>query len=632
MTMLANPERLGWEAIAAALSPPPPVDYLAWAVEHISFSKRESQEAGPYNADRFSYFNEVFRALSPDDPCRTVTLAKSAQLGGTVIALIFACGSLDMDPGDLMYSHPTESNAERWSKMKLAPMLRGSPALSALFPQKARNGSDSVTYKERADGLGAILISGANSPATLSQVTMPRQVQDDLSKWERNNAGDPEIQADSRSFGVEFAKILKVSTPLVDPGCRITRNYEAGSQERPFVPCPHCGHMQVLEWENMLAGLDEDHPEEAHFTCIDCGAVIEEHHRPGMLASLEWRADNPRAMREHRSFYIWSAYSHLQSWRRIAQAWIRAKGDPASEQVFLNDTVGKVFKTQGESPPWEGLRNRADASRYARGTIPKGALLITIGMDVQIDRVEWQAVGFGREYRRFVIDHGVAPGHISEPKTQAILTALLDQEWPNEVGNRIKADLTAIDGNAWTEDVWGWAQKHPTSRVIMVRGRGEEWAPMLARVTKERDARGNLLKYSARFYNFGASILKMALYRNLAKTDVDGRGYVSFPRGLDDEYFRQLTAERRAPSSRLGHTIYRWVKDPRQANECLDTMNQAEAAALKLGLRGMPDRIWSKLEVDRETARTAMSGPRVPEITTAPRRTRKAVSSRYMRD
>ena len=632
MTMLANPERLGWEAIAAALSPPPPVDYLAWAVENISFSKRESQEAGPYNADRFSYFNEILRALSPDDPCRTVTLAKSAQLGGTVIALIFACGSLDMDPGDLMYSHPTESNAERWSKMKLAPMLRGSPALSALFPQKARNGSDSVTYKERVDGLGAILISGANSPATLSQVTMPRQVQDDLSKWERNNAGDPEIQADSRSFGVEFAKILKVSTPLIDPGCRITRNFEAGSQERAYVPCPHCQHMQTLEWENMLAGLDEDRPEDAHFTCVECGCVIEEHHRPGMLAGLEWRADNPKAMRDHRSFYIWSAYSHLQSWKRIAQAWIRARGDPSSEQTFLNDTAGKVFKTQGESPPWEGLRNRGEASHYARGTIPKGALLITIGMDCQIDRVEWQVVGFGREYRRFVIDHGVAPGHISEPRTQAILTAMLDQEWLNEAGNRIKADLTAIDGNAWTEDVWSWTQKHATSRVIMVRGRGEEWAPMLARVTKERDARGNLLKYSARFYNFGASILKMALYRNLAKTEVDGRGYVSFPRGLDDEYFRQLTAERRAPSSRLGHTIYRWVKDPKQANEALDTMNQAEAAALKLGLRGMPDRIWSKLEADRETPRAAVPRPRVAEITTPPRRARRVVPSRYMRD
>lgn len=600
-TMLANPERLAFETVAATLAPPPAVDYLEWAVENIVFTKRESPEPGPYNPDRFSYFNEILRALSPTDPCRTVTLMKSAQLGGTVLANVFTGGSMAMDPGDFMYTHPTENNAQRWSKMKLSPMLRGTPSLNAIFPQKSRDGSDSVTYKERIDGLGAILISGANSPATLSQVTVPRQVQDDLSKWDRNNAGDPEILADSRSFGIEFAKILKVSTPLIDPGCRITRSFEEGSQERCYVPCPHCEHMQTLEWENMQAGLDDARPDQAHFTCVECGCVIEEHHRPWMLARLEWRAGNPAALREHRSFYIWSAYSYLQSWKRIALNWARAKGDPASEQAFLNDTAGRVYRTQGESPPWDYLRNRAEASHYDRGTIPKGALLITLGMDCQGDRVEWQLVGFGREYRRFVVDYGVVHGHISEPKTQAILTGLLHQEWTNEAGRRLRADLAAIDGNAWTEDVWEWAKKHSAARVIMVRGRGEEWAPMLARVKKERDAKGNLLNYSARFYNFGSSVLKMALYRNLAKTEPGVRGYISFPRGLPEDYFQQLTAERRVPQRRKnGFTNYRWVKDERQANEALDTMLQAEAAALKLGLRGMPDRVWDRYEGDRE--------------------------------
>jgi hypothetical protein len=61
--------------------------------------------------------------------------------------------------------------------------------------------------------------------------------------------------------------------------------------------------------------------------------VIEEHHRSQMLAGFEWRAMNGMARREHRSFWIWSAYSsYLQSWSRIAQEWLKARGDPASEQ------------------------------------------------------------------------------------------------------------------------------------------------------------------------------------------------------------------------------------------------------------------------------------------------------------
>jgi hypothetical protein len=48
-----------------------------------------------------------------------------------------------------------------------------------------------------------------------------------------------------------------------------------------------------------------------------------------------------------------------------------------------------------------------------------------LGIDCQGDRVEWQLVGFGRDYRRFVIDYGVIPNHISRPDCQEKLGALL---------------------------------------------------------------------------------------------------------------------------------------------------------------------------------------------------------------
>ena len=165
--------------------------------------------------------------------------------------------------------------------------------------------------------------------------------------------------------------------------------------------------MQVLEWDNMLAQLDPEHPEDACFSCIACGAIIEEHHRPQLLAAFEWRAKNPVARREHRSFYIWSAYSCLQSWSRIAQEWLKARGDPGAEQTFICDTVGRAYRAQSETTPWEQLRDRAALSHYDRGTVPQGALLLMLGVDCQGDRVEWQCVGFGKEFKRYVIDYGI---------------------------------------------------------------------------------------------------------------------------------------------------------------------------------------------------------------------------------
>jgi len=603
---LTNPQRLAMEAMAAVLEPPPDIDYLAFAEGNIVFSERESPLPGPYNRALFVYFDEILRALGPGDPCRIVTLSKSAQLGGTVLANIFTLGSIALDPGDFLYVHPTEDNARRWSKMKLAPMLRSTTALTPFFPRRSRDGADSVLYKERVDGRGAIQISGANSPASLSQVTMKRQVQDDLAKWDMNLAGDPEAQADSRSQAHEFAKIFKISTPLLMPGCRITRSYERGSQEVPEVPCPHCAAYQVLEWSNMQAQLDESAPENAHFTCVECGCEIREHHRPAMLAKLRWKARNPKMMRVHRSFWLWSAYSLLQSWEGIARRWLDVKGDAAGEQTFMNDVAGLAYRTADEAVPWEALRDRASESDYSIGQIPAGGLLVTIGIDCQGDRVEWQAVAWGRDFRRWVIAYGVIPGHISEVGTQDRLDQLQLQTWPNAYGRRLSADLTGIDGNAWTEDVWSWVRRHPSSSVMMVRGARHENAPLLERVKKERNKDGKLLKYSRRFYNFGTSTLKMALYRNLTRLDPLGRGYIGFPKGLDDEYFRQLTAERRKPVKRRdGFTVYQWVKDAAQANEGLDTHLQAEAAAIRLGVRALPDATWDQLEAERDCAPAA---------------------------
>lgn len=600
---LANARRVALGVLADVLQPPPPVDYLSWAERNIAFSKRESPFAGPYDRSLFAFFDEVYRALAPADPCREVTLMGSAQTGKTVVGNVFCGGSLDMDPGDFLYVHPTEDNAARWSKLKFMPFVRSTTALSRIMAQGLRDGSNSILTKERKDGQGALLISGANSPASLSQVSMARQVQDDLAKWENNAGGDPEAQANSRSRAYEFAKILKLSTPLVEPGCRITRSYMAGTQERFYLPCPHCGHMQPLEWENMLENLDEDAPEKVCFTCVECGGVIEHHHLPDMRRQGEWRPDNPAAMRLHRSFYIWSAYSPLQSWERIAREWLKARGDAKAEQVFLNDTVGRAYKASGVAPPWETLRDRAAANERHVDQVPQGIVLLTCGVDCQKDRTEWQVRGWGPDRKKAVIAYGIIPHHISTDLCRLQLDGLLQQGFRNSYGRKLTIDALAIDGNAWTEDVWGWASRHPANRVIMVRGVPSDSAALLVRVKKERNRSGKLLPYSRRFYNFATSILKWGAYRDLEKADPSEKGYIDLPAGLPDSYFRQLTSEtRREVRSRTGSLVFQWVEDPNERNEALDTFNQAEAAFIRLAgpSRDLSDAVWKHYVDERE--------------------------------
>jgi phage terminase large subunit GpA-like protein len=49
----------------------------------------ESPYPGPFSVERFPHVAPILAALSPEDPCRVVTLAGSAQIGKTVIANIF---------------------------------------------------------------------------------------------------------------------------------------------------------------------------------------------------------------------------------------------------------------------------------------------------------------------------------------------------------------------------------------------------------------------------------------------------------------------------------------------------------------------------------------------------------------
>jgi phage terminase large subunit GpA-like protein len=258
-------------------------------------------------------------------------------------------------------------------------------------------------------------------------------------------------------------------------------------------------------------------------------------------------------------------------------------------------------------------------SSYVRGNVPAGAFLLMLGIDCQVDRVEWQLVGFGREFRRYVIDYGIIDRHISDPDCQRNLDLLLAKTWRNVAGRQLGIELAAIDGNAWTEDVWTFARRHPSSKLIMIRGRGDDSAPRLARVKKERNEKtGKLLRYSKRFYHLGVSVLKMALYRDLAKDDPLLVGYIAFPSGLEDDYFQELTAERRAPVKRNGFTVFRWVKDDRQDNEALDTLVQATGAAIKFGVYGMSDLSWANLEAERETPLAHRQGD-IEDLLAAPR-------------
>jgi phage terminase large subunit GpA-like protein len=113
---------------------------------------------GRYNPERFPFFRVILEALGPEEVARVIVLMGSAQIGKTLIAQIFIAASLDLDPGQILYTHPTEGNAVRYARTKWRPMIQSTTRSSGSVRDPAVEG------RRQRDAP-----SGAKGPARLAR-------------------------------------------------------------------------------------------------------------------------------------------------------------------------------------------------------------------------------------------------------------------------------------------------------------------------------------------------------------------------------------------------------------------------------------------------------------------------------
>jgi terminase, large subunit len=559
----------------------------------------------PGRFEAFAYQRGWLDAIT-DPNVRQVTVQKSARVGYTR-CLDHAVGYfIHQDPSPVLFVMPRIEDCEDFSRSEILPMLTDTPVLAELVGDiKTRDANQRILKRQFRNGASVAFV-GANSPAGFRRISARVVLFDEVDGFplEAGFEGDQIALGIKRTETFWNRKIVVGSTPTLKFQSRIEKAF-ADSDQRYFrVACPGCGHYQVLRWENLRwdktnAGVHL--PKTAHFVCERNGCVIEERHKPAMIASGRWVAEKP--FTGHAGFHLWTAYSLFPnaSWQNIATEFLAAHKDPILLRTFTNTTLGEVFEESSSGRPPEELARRAAQSGYKRGTVPEGALLLFLGIDCQVDRCEWVLLSYGRNYRRFFIDIGTVGGHISELDTQHQIDQLMNRKWPNLFRRRLGISLTAIDANYETDTVLAFAKKYSASKLISIRGRPGDAVPRLARVARERDEkRGVPLHFSGRFYNLGVDQFKAMLYRDLGKDDAAGLGYVNFPNDLPDRFYQELVSENRVAIKRMGQTVFRWVKPERAANECLDCTIYASAAALKYGVHRFSDEYWRQLREDLE--------------------------------
>lgn len=617
--MPTDPVRVGF---AAGLRPEPHVTISEWADAWRKLPQRSSAEPGPWRTARTPYLREILDALSAISPVEEVVMMFGAQLGKSETILNVLGYIVDHAPGPALLVQPTVDTAKRFSKQRIEPLFSDTPRLAGRVAEaKTRDARASMLLKEFTGGV--LIVTGANSAVGLRSMPARYLLLDEIDGYplDVDEEGDPISLAEARQRTFARRKRLKASTPTMGGRSAIEAAFLSTDQRRYFVPCPHCGAYQLLEWPRLTwtkLGLPA---EAAVYVCAHCERPIEERFKTEMLQLGEWRPSVEGADPRLRGYHLSGLYSPVGwlSWGKIAGDFVKIHRDPDKFRVWTNTVLAETWKDRGEAPEWERIYRRRES--YAVGTVPRGGLFLTAGADVQKDRLVVEIVAWGRGKESWSVDYGIIPGDTADLTATgpwAQLEALLARTFPTEGGIDLPIRMLAVDSGYNTSSVYAWCRKHPMSRVIAIKGQDGGGAVIGSPSSVEINLRGQRPVHGYKVWPVAGPLAKSELYGALRLEEpTDGApfppGWCHFPE-YDDDYFRQLTAEHLVSHrNKRGFVALVWQLIPGRENHVLDARVYARAAAALVGMDRWNDNDWATL------ARQVTGSPAPPAPETARR-------------
>ena len=538
-------------------TPPPNLKISDWADRYRRLSPESSAEAGAWRTDRAPYQREIMDSFNDPDIQRIIFM-KSAQVGATEILLNVIGYYIDQDPAPMLIMQPTLQMGQAFSKDRLATMIRDSEKIrNCVKDPRSRDSGNTVLSKKFAGG--NLTITGSNSASSLASRPIRCVLADEVDRYEASagSEGDPISLATKRTTTFWNKKIYMCSTPTIKGLSRIETAFEESDKRYYHVPCPECNEKQVLKWKNVV--WEENQPHTAAYACDHCGSVINESKKQWMLKHGEWIASAPKS--NTAGFHISELYSVWSTWADMAKNFLEAKKQPEMLKTWINTALGESWEEQGETIEHETLLERR--LNYDTETIPEDVLVLTAGVDTQKDRLELQMVGWGANYEAWVIEYKIFWGDPNAANVWQELDSYLKKRFKTESGRILTISCTCIDsGGHHTNQVYQFTKPRQGRRIFAIKGLSQAGKPIANRPTF-------VGKNKAVLYGVGTDSAKEAIFARLSSETEDTT--LHFCSDLDEEYFQQLTAEKRVTKFVRGRKSLIW-KQIRPRNEALDTL------------------------------------------------------------
>lgn len=551
-----------------------------WADQYRILPAKASAEPGEWRTSRVPYIKEILDQLSPQSPIQRVIFMKSAQVAGTEAGLNWMAYNIHYNPGPMLHVQPSIDVLRKVAKQRINAMVEAMPCLQQKVAEnKSRDTGNTMFMKEYPGGV--LILTGANSAAGLRSMPIRDLFLDEVDAYpdDVDGEGDPVELAIKRTTTFSRRKIFLNSTPTVKGHSRIEKEFLETDQRRFFVPCPHCHQYQWLRWKDddgtyriVWRRNDEgEHmPETAAYLCEHCNDLIPESHKTWMLTRGEWRAtakaEDPRTV----GYHISALYSPLgwKSWEDIVRDFLKAKGNQELMKTWVNTTLGQTWEEAGDGINAHFLAARAED--YPRGQVPNDAAVLIGSVDVQGDRLEAKVKAYGPGEESWLVDFQIFWGDPErrikdDPDSPwAQLEAWRGQEWMRADGRHMRLAILGIDsgdGNK-TAAVYDYVQPRQAQRVFALKGERTLAFPGLAQESTTKRAHVKL-------WRIATMAAKDRIFSRLALA-LPGPGYMHIPIWVPEQYFDQMTAEKKITikDKRTGRPRHEYIQSGR--NEALD--------------------------------------------------------------
>ena len=578
----------------ANYTPPANLTVSEWAEACRVLSRETSAEAGHWRNARTPYLVEVMDAFT-DAKVKKISIVASSQVGKSELELNIIGYIIDQDPSSILYIQPTVDDAKKFSRLRIAPMIRDCATLrKKVADVKSRDAGNTMLQKSFAGGM--LTIVGSNSASGLASTPAKYVLGDERDRWavSAGTEGDPWALAEARTTTFYNSKMVDVSTPTDKDVSPIEKSFNAGTREHWCHKCPNCGKYSEIVFDNIKfefethgKGRKKDYIiKSILWVCPKCGCTATEEEM--RKQPTKWIAENPQAyQRGHRSFWLKGFSSPWQSWEKIIYAFLVNRHDPQRLKVVYNTMLGELWEDRGELEDEDSmLTRREDYGKRADGTpidLPEGVLVLTCGVDTQNDRLEYEVVGHGHYGETWGIKKGIIMGDPAFNEPWERLDEVISHVYKFENGRGMSISMTFVDsGGLRTQEVYKQCRSRLQKRVFAIKGKGGDGIPYTRPPNKvDINIKGQTVGKTW-LYTIGVDSGKSDIMSSL-KVQTAGPKYCHFPkdeaRGYDLKFFNGLLSEKMVMKTDRGRTRWAWEKlKGHERNEALDCRNYALAA------------------------------------------------------